>query len=169
MITIIILFYWGLVVHITDTIKDTRAQKMVGNAVVRITESVFPHDQHWEEQNTVITSTASSFTRAQKVVSHTVAHYRFGVCTCLSSRGAKHFNMTSLCVLGLYTLHTHFLLHKSNTYETRTPKPCISSFCSWVSRHHRGALNNWGIMQICKKHQTFEQIHLKSLMKMCNV
>jgi len=34
------------VVHITDTIKDTRAQKMVGNAVVRITESVFPHDQH---------------------------------------------------------------------------------------------------------------------------
>jgi len=24
-------------------------------------------------------------------------------------------------------------------------------------------------MQICKKHQTFEQIHLKSLMKMCNV
>jgi len=50
---LIAFFYCGHVVHITDTIIDTRAQKMVSHTAVRITESVFLHDQHWEEQNTL--------------------------------------------------------------------------------------------------------------------
>jgi len=43
---LIAFFYCGHVVHITDTIIDTRAQKMVSHTAVRITESVFLHDQH---------------------------------------------------------------------------------------------------------------------------
>jgi len=34
-------------VHITDT----RSQKVVSYTSVHITETVFAHDQHWEEQN----------------------------------------------------------------------------------------------------------------------
>jgi len=36
-------------VHITDT----RAQKVVSYTSAHITETVFTHDQHWEEQNTL--------------------------------------------------------------------------------------------------------------------
>jgi len=39
------------VVHITDAIVGTRAQQMVSHTAVRITETVFAHAQHWEEQN----------------------------------------------------------------------------------------------------------------------
>jgi len=39
------------VVH-TDMIIDTRTQKWLATQK-RITESVLPHDQHWEEQNTL--------------------------------------------------------------------------------------------------------------------
>ena len=36
-------------VHITDT----RAQNVVSYTSAHITETVFAHDQHWEEQNTL--------------------------------------------------------------------------------------------------------------------
>jgi len=36
-------------VHITDT----RAQKVVSYISSHITATVFPHDQHWEEQSTL--------------------------------------------------------------------------------------------------------------------
>jgi len=36
-------------VHITDT----RAQKVVSYTSVHITETVFAHDQHWEEQSSL--------------------------------------------------------------------------------------------------------------------
>ena len=48
-IIIIMIFYCGLVVHITDT----RAQKVVSYTSAHITETVFAHDQHWEEQNSL--------------------------------------------------------------------------------------------------------------------
>ena len=41
------IFYCGLMVHITDT----RAQKMFCCASAHITETVLAHDQHWEEQS----------------------------------------------------------------------------------------------------------------------
>jgi len=44
---IIMIFYCGLVVHITDT----RTQKVVSYTSMHITEMVFAHDQHWEEQS----------------------------------------------------------------------------------------------------------------------
>ena len=48
-IIIIMIFYCGLMVHITDT----RAQKVVSYATAHITETVFTHDQHWEEQSSL--------------------------------------------------------------------------------------------------------------------
>jgi len=36
-------------VHITDT----RAQKVVSYTSAHITETVFAHDQHWEEQSSL--------------------------------------------------------------------------------------------------------------------
>jgi len=41
------IFYCGLMVHITDT----RAQKVVSYTSAHITETVFAYDQHWEEQS----------------------------------------------------------------------------------------------------------------------
>ena len=46
---IIMIFYCGLMVHITDT----RAQKVVSYTSAHITETVFAHDQHWEEQSSL--------------------------------------------------------------------------------------------------------------------
>jgi len=46
---IITILYCGFVVHITDT----RAQKVVSYTSARITQTVFAHDQHWSEQNTL--------------------------------------------------------------------------------------------------------------------
>jgi len=34
-------------------ITDTRAQKVVSYTSAHITKTVFAHDQHWEEQNTL--------------------------------------------------------------------------------------------------------------------
>ena len=45
---IILIFYCGLMVHITDT----RAQKVASYTTAHITETVFAHDQHFEEQST---------------------------------------------------------------------------------------------------------------------
>ena len=46
---IIMIFYCGLMVHITDT----RAQNVVSCTLAHITETVFAHDQHWEEQSSL--------------------------------------------------------------------------------------------------------------------
>jgi len=48
-IIIIMLFYCGLMVHITDT----RAQKVFCCTSANITETVLAHDQHWEEQSSL--------------------------------------------------------------------------------------------------------------------
>jgi len=51
-IIIIMIFYCGLMVHITDT----RAQKVVSYTSAHIRETVFAHDQHWEEQSSLSSS-----------------------------------------------------------------------------------------------------------------
>jgi len=48
-ILIIMIFYCGLMVHITDT----RAQKVFFCTSAHITEAVFAHDQHWEEESSL--------------------------------------------------------------------------------------------------------------------
>jgi len=37
----------------------------------------------------------------------------------------------TFCTLGVYTLPTRFLLHKSNTGETRKPKQFTNNYCIW--------------------------------------
>ena len=46
---IIMIFYCGLMVHITDT----RSQKVVSYTYAHSTKTVFAHDQHWEEQSSL--------------------------------------------------------------------------------------------------------------------
>ena len=45
----IMIFYGGLMVHITDT----RTQKVVSYTAAHITETVLAHDQHWEEHSSL--------------------------------------------------------------------------------------------------------------------
>ena len=92
------IFYCGLVVHITDT----RAQKVVSYTSAHITETVFAHDQHWEEQSCL--SSPQVYHHSQKHrkwINHTVGHYTTGVSTCPALRGARHFPSTSyfLCLV----------------------------------------------------------------------
>jgi len=73
------IFYCGLVVHITDT----RPQKVVSYTSAHITETVFAHDQHWEEQSCL--SSPQLYRHSQKHrkwINHTVRHYTTGVSTC---------------------------------------------------------------------------------------
>jgi len=96
------IFYCGLMVHITDT----RAQKVVSCTSAHITDTVFAHGQHWEEQSTL--SSPQLYRHLQehrKWINHTVGHYTTGVSTCPTLRGAKHFPSTSyfFCMLGVYT------------------------------------------------------------------
>jgi len=46
---ILMIFYCGLMVHITDT----GAQKVFSCTSAHITETVLAHDQHWEEQSSL--------------------------------------------------------------------------------------------------------------------
>jgi len=86
-------------VHITDT----RAQKVFSCTSAHITETVLAHDQHWEEQSSlfVLSTTVSSFAKAQKMDSHTVGHYTTNVSTCPALRGARHFPalLTVVCLV----------------------------------------------------------------------
>ena len=48
-IIIIMIFYCGLMVHVTDT----RTKKVVSYTSAHITETVLAHDQHWEEHSSL--------------------------------------------------------------------------------------------------------------------
>ena len=97
-IIIIMIFYCGLVVHI----PDTRAQKVVSYTPAHITETVFAHDQHWEEQSCL--SSPQLYRHSQKHrkwINHTVGHHTTGVSTCPALIGTRHFPSTSyfLCLV----------------------------------------------------------------------
>jgi len=114
------IFYCGLMVHITDK----RAQKVFCCTSAHITETVLAHDQHWEEQ------ISSSFAKAQKMDNPTVGHYTTGVSTCPALRRARPIPalLTFLCLV--CTQCPHILLRKSNTGETQTPKQFTDCICS---------------------------------------
>ena len=149
-------------VHIIDAITDTRAQKPVCPTAARITKLVFPHDKQCEEQNTyIITTTLSSFTRAQKLFCHTAAHCIIGVCTWPTLRGAKHFPITSyfFCAWFVYIAHSFFTTQKQLLVR-RTPKQCTNKYYSWSPAYR--SVEYLRKIKICKKHQTFEAIEWKS-------
>jgi len=124
---IIMIFYCGLMVHITDT----RAQKVFRCTSAHITETVLAHDQHWEEQSS-LSSPRQLYRHSQKHrkwINHTIGHYTTGVSTCPALRGARHFPSTSFYAWCVHSVHI-FLLHKSNTDETQTPKQFTNNYCN---------------------------------------
>ena len=127
-IIIIMIFYCGLVVHITDT----RAQKVVSYTSAHITETVFAHDQHWVEQSCL--SSPQLYRHSQKHrrwINYTVGHYTTGVSTCPALRRARP--IPALLTFYAWCVHSvHiFLLDKSNTDETQTPKQFTDNYCIW--------------------------------------
>jgi len=103
-VIIILIIYCGLVVHIIDT----RAQKVVSYTSAHITETVFAHDQHCEEQGCL--SLPQLYRHSQKHrkwINHTVGHWTTGVSTYPALRGARHFPSTScfLCLVSTQCPH----------------------------------------------------------------
>jgi len=123
------IFYCGLVVHITET----RAQQVVSYTSAHITETVLAHDQHWEEQSSL--SSPQLYRHSQKhrkMDNHTVGHCTTGVITYPALRGLRHFPSTSYFFIAwcVHSVHV-FLQHKRNTDETQTPKHFTDNYCIW--------------------------------------
>jgi len=98
LIFIFFLFYCRLMVHITDT----RAQKVVSyTSVPNNWNSVCTWPALGGAKQFILTTAASSFTRAQQMDNHTVGHYTTGVSSCPTLRGSKHFPSTSHFLLCL--------------------------------------------------------------------
>jgi len=147
----------------SQTQDQMRPQKVVSCAPAHITETEFAHDQHWEHSalsRIIFTIAVSSLARAQKMDTQSVAlaHHTTGVSTCPTLRGAKHTFPTLIIfyMLGGYTVSTYFYYTKAilMRHKHRNNLQTTTLF----GLHHTGALNNWGKMKICKKHQTFEAI-----------
>jgi len=149
-IIIIIMFYCGLVVHITDT----RAQKVVSYTSAHITESVFALDQHWEEQSCL--SSPQLYRHSQEHIKmdkpYIVRHYTTDVSTCPALRGARHFPSTSYFLCSVCTQCPHIFATQKQYWWDANSETIHGQLL------HTGVLNNWGKMKICKKHQTFEAI-----------
>ena len=114
----IMIFYCGHVVHITDT----RAQKVVSYTSAHITETVFAHDQHWEEKSCL--SSPQLYRHSQKHrkwINHTVGHYTTDVSTCPALRGARHFPSTSyfLCLVCAQCRHI-FAMQKQYWWDANS-------------------------------------------------
>ena len=112
------IFYCGLVVHITDT----RAQKAFSYTSAHITETVLAHEQHWEEQSCL--SSPQLYRHSQKHrkwIHHTLGHRTTGVSTCPALRGARHFPSTSyFFMLGVYTVSTYFTTQKQYWWDANS-------------------------------------------------
>jgi len=125
---IMMMFYCGLVVHITDT----RVPKVVSCTSAHIAETVFAHDQHWEEQSCLTSSQLYRHSQKhRKWINHTVG---------ITQPVLVHVQPweeqgTFPARLTFYAWCVHsnhiFLLHKSNTDETQSPKQFTDSYCIW--------------------------------------
>jgi len=67
------------------------------------------------------------------------------------------WNIPYFYMLGWYTWHTGFFYYTKAILMRREHRNNAPTTIA-VGRHCTGALNNWGKMKICKKHQTFEAI-----------
>ena len=110
-----------------------KSTKLFSCISAHITETVLAHDQHWEEQSCL--SSPQLYRHSQehrKWINHTVGHYTTGVSTCPALRGARHFPSTCYFFTAWCVQSVHiFLLHKSNTGETQTPKQFTDNYCIW--------------------------------------
>ena len=147
-------FYCGPMVHITDT----RAQKVVSYTSAHITETVFAHGQLWEEQ--IALSSPQLYRHSQEhrkwITNSRALHNRCYYVSNLerSKTLSQHFLLFfNACV---YTVSTYFYYTKAKLMRRKYRDN--SRTTTAFGLHHTGALNNWGKMKICKKHQTFEAI-----------
>jgi len=134
---IIMIFYCGLMVHITDK----RAQKVVSYTSAHIAETVFAHDPTLGgAKQFILTTAVSSFAKSQKMDNHTVGHYTTGVSTCPALRRARHFPSTSyFFMLGVYTVSTYFYYTKAKLMRSKIRNISRTTTAFGL---HNGVLNN---------------------------
>jgi len=126
-IIIIMVFYYGLMVHITDT----RAQKVVSYTSAHITETVFAHDQHWEEQSTL--SSPQLYRHSQEHRKWTNIQQRITQPVLVRVQpweGQNTFPALLFFAWCVHSIHI-FLLHKSNTDEKQILKQLTNDHCIW--------------------------------------
>jgi len=145
---IIIIFYYGLMVHITDT----RSQKVVSYTSSHFTETVFAHDQHWEEQSSL--SSPQLYRHSQKHRKWITIQSRITQPVLVRVQPWEEQNTFP----ELLTLHSVHIFYYTNAILMRRKYRHNSRTTTAFGLHHTGASNNWGKMKICKKHQTFEAI-----------
>ena len=118
-----------------------KAQKVVSYTSAHITETVFAHDQHWEEQSSL--SSPQLYRHLQKHrkwINHTVGHYITGVRTCPTLREARHFPSTSYFFMcGVYTVSTYFYYTKAILMRNKLRN---NSRTTTAFGFHTGVLNN---------------------------
>ena len=147
------IFYCGLMVHITDT----RVQKVVSYTSAHITgNGVCSWPTLGGAKQFILTTAVSSFAKAQKMGTHTAGHYTTGVSTCPTLRGARHFPSTSyFFMLGVYTVSTYFTTQNQCWWDVNS------------ETIHGQLLHLFSIQECCiieekweiyKTHQTFEAI-----------
>jgi len=170
----------------TTVLSFTRAQKMVSHRVAQC-RSMFAHDQLWEEQNTLTalltyvslvcthcphiflqhkSNSDEMWTPKQLSNNHcnvfqpSCCSGTFRKCLCCSwnpmrwSKCLYCYNRTELW-LRISSLAISVCFGPlAATRGTPVEKHWTTAF----GLHHTGALNNWGKMKICKKHQIFEAI-----------
>ena len=146
------IFYCGLMVHITDT----RAQKVFCCPSAHITERVLAHDQHWEEQSSL---------SSPQLYHHSQKHRKWitipsGITQLVLVRVqpwdeqdlSQHF-----LLFYAWCVHSVHIFYYAKAILVRR-KLQNNSQTTTAFVLQTGVLNNWGKIKICKKHQTFEAI-----------
>ena len=137
---IIIIFYCGLMVHITDT----RAQKVVSCTSAHITETVFAHDQRWEEQ--IALFSPQLYRHSQELVGVFLICFEFvsvffekkqifWICRCLNQ--SFYSADLRIFVKNSKKLARHLIKNVSQNSYMYSHQPISGIFCTKV-RHIKG-------------------------------
>jgi len=126
-------------VHITDT----QAQKVVSYTSAHITEMVFAHDQHWEEQSSL--SSPQLYRHSQKLrkwINNTVGHYTTGYKFCYvwfkkNYELSQHYSR-SLRINNSHTFETlKFLIEQFPLLPSTVQKRLREDYCALRSQQCR--------------------------------
>ena len=149
----IMIFYCGLMVHITDT----RAQNVFCCTSAHITETVLAHDQHWEEQSSL--SSPQLYRHSQKHRKWITIQY--GITQPMLVRVqpwdeqglSQHFLLFyAWCVHSV-----HILYYTKATLVRRKLRNNSRTTTAFVL--HTGVLNNWGKMKFVKSIRHFKRLN----------
>ena len=131
------IFYCGLVAHITDT----RAQKVVSYTSAHIAETVFAHDQHWEEQSCLSSPQLYRHSQKHRKMDKPYRRALHNRCQYVSSleRSKELSQHFLLFMLGVYTMSTYFCYTKAILMRRKLPN---NSQTTTAFGLHTGVLNN---------------------------